>query len=124
MKPSNNEVNLIGFVGKDAEAKQTRNRSNYTVVTLATNESWKDKQTGDWVKRTTWHRLVGWGQTAEAMLKLSKGAFVQVRGKIRNYELPAKDGKAARNVSEIVVDGFAKLDRTRRGEAVPEGAAA
>lgn len=124
MKPSNNEVNLIGFVGKDAEGKQTKNRTSYTVVTLATNESWKDKQSGEWQKRTTWHRLVGWGKTAEAMLNLSKGAFIQVRGKIRNYELPAKDGKGARNVSEIVVDGFAKLDRSRRGEAVPEGAAA
>jgi single-strand DNA-binding protein len=124
MKLSNNEINLIGFAGKDAEGKQTKNRTNYTVVSLATRESWKDKQSGEWRERTTWFRLVGWGKTAEAMLKLTKGAFIQVRGSIRNYELPGKDGKPGRQVTEVVVSGFAKLDRTRRGEAVPEGAVA
>lgn len=124
MRINNNEVNLIGFIGKDAEAKKTKNRNDYTVASLATTESWKNKQSGDWDKRTTWHRLVGWGEVAESMLNLTKGAFIQVRGKIRNYELPAKDGRPSRNVSEVVVTGFAKLDRTRRGEIVPETEAA
>ena len=124
MKLSTNEVTLIGFVGKDAEQKQTRNQKNYTVVKLATSDSWKDKNTGEWQKRTVWHRLVGWGKISESMDSLTKGAFIQVRGSIRNYELPSKDGQPKRNVTEIVVTGFAKLDRTRRGEAVPEGVAA
>ena len=80
MKLSTNEVTLIGFVGGDAQAKQTRNKTNYTVVNLATNDSWKDKQTGEWQKRTQWHRLVGWGRVAESMLSLGKGVFIQVRG--------------------------------------------
>ena len=114
MKLSTNEVTLIGFVGGDARQKETKNHNRYAVVNMATNESWKDKQTGEWVKRSTWHRLVGWGTTGESMMKLAKGAFIQVRGSIRNYELPAKDGKGTRNVTEIVVTGFAKLDRNRQ----------
>ena len=57
---------------------------------------------------------------------LAKGAFIQVRGSIRNYEMPAKEGQGKRTLTEIVVTGFAKLDRSRRGEAIiePEGAAA
>ena len=84
MKLSTNEVTLIGFVGGDAQAKQTRNKTNYTVVNLAPNDSWKDKQTGEWQKRTQWHRLVGWAKTGESMLALTKGAFIQVRGSIRS----------------------------------------
>ena len=44
----------------------------------------------------------------------SKEAFIQVRGSIRNYEVPAKDGNWTRTLTEIVVTGFAKLDRARR----------
>jgi single-strand DNA-binding protein len=115
MKFSNNEVTLTGFVGKDAESKQTQNLTSYAVVNLATSERWKD-QNDEWQKRTTWHRLVGYGRTGEAMQKLTKGTFVQVRGKIRNYELPAKDGLSARRVSEVVLTAFAKLDRAAKAE--------
>ena len=63
MKLSTNEVTLIGFVGGDAQAKETKNHNKYAVVSLATTESWKDKN-GDWQKRSTWHRLVViWNRT-------------------------------------------------------------
>ena len=114
MKLSTNEVILIGFVGGDAQQNGTKNHNRYAVVNMATNESWKDKQTGEWVKRSQWHRCVGWGTTGESMMKLVKGAFIQVRGSIRTYELPGKDGQPKRSVTEIVVTGFAKLDRNRQ----------
>ena len=126
MKLSTNEVTLIGFVGGDAQAKETKNHNKYAVVSIATTESWKDKN-GNWQKRSTWHRLVGWGAIGDSMIRnLAKGSFVQVRGSIRNFEMPAKDGQGKRTLTEIVVTGFAKLDRTRRGETItePEGAAA
>ena len=72
MKLSTNEVTLIGFVGGDAKQKETKNHNRYAVVNMATNESWKDKQTGEWTKRSTWHRLVGYGTTGESMMKLAK----------------------------------------------------
>lgn len=62
MKLSTNEVTLIGFVGGDAKQKETKNHNRYAVVNMATNESWKDKQTGEWTKRSTWHRLVSLGK--------------------------------------------------------------
>ena len=55
---------------------------------------------------------------------LPKGSFVQLRGSIRNYELPATDSKPARTVTEIVVNAFSKLDRHRRAEADNEKGAA
>ena len=50
MKLSTNEVTLIGFVGGDAQAKETKNHNKYAVVSLATTDSWKDKD-GAWQKR-------------------------------------------------------------------------
>ena len=79
MKLSTNEVTLIGFVGGDTQSKETKNHNKYAVVSMATTESWKDKN-GDWQRRTTWHRLVGWGAICDSMLRnLAKGAFIQVR---------------------------------------------
>ena len=124
MKLSNNEVTLTGFIGKDAEAKTTKNGKPFTRVSIATTQGRKNKETGEWSNSTTWHDLIGFGPVAETMAKLTKGSFVQVRGMIRYYDLPAKDGKPARRVTDILVNGFAKLDRSRRGEAVQEGSAA
>lgn len=117
MKLSTNEVTLIGFAGADAQPKETKNQKKYAVVRLATTESWKDN-TGAWQKRSTWHRLVGWGPVGESMTRnIAKGAFLQVRGSIRNFEVPNKDGEGTRTLTEIVVTGFAKLDRPQRRES-------
>lgn len=63
MKLSTNEVTLIGFVGGDAQAKETKNHNKYAVASLAATDSWKDK-IGDWRKRGAWHRLVViWNRT-------------------------------------------------------------
>ena len=76
MKLSTNEVTLIGFVGADAHPKQTSNNKSYTIVNLATNESWKDRVSGEFQKRVTWHRCVGWAKISEAMMNLTKGSFL------------------------------------------------
>jgi single-strand DNA-binding protein len=120
---NNNEVTLTGFVGGDAKAKKTGKGTSFTVVSLATSKGRKNRDTGAWTNDTTWHRLVGWGKVAESMTAIKKGAFIQVRGEIRNYELPAKGDRAARQVTEIVVTQFARLNPQRRGEQVQEAAA-
>lgn len=124
MKLSNNEVTLTGFVGGEPKEKQTGNGKKFTRVSLATTEGRKNRETGEWSNTTTWHLLVGWGRVAESMAGLTKGAFIQVRGSIRNYEMPAKGNYPARQVTEILVNAFSKLDRHRRGEQAQEGAAA
>src|SRR5437660_6795721 len=55
-----NTVKLIGFLGKDAEVKSTKSGNEYTVLSLATQASWKDKKSGEYVNRTEWHRMIAW----------------------------------------------------------------
>jgi single-strand DNA-binding protein len=51
-------VRLIGFLGKDAEVKTTKSGNEYAILSLATQASWKDKKSGDYVNRTEWHRMI------------------------------------------------------------------
>jgi single-strand DNA-binding protein len=57
-----NNISLIGFAGKDAEARTTNNQKPYTVLSVATQSSYKDKNTGEYVNRTEWHRIIVWGK--------------------------------------------------------------
>ena len=60
-----NRATLIGFLGKDAEAKTTRNNISFTVLSLATKRSWKDRESGERRSDTTWHRCVVWGKARD-----------------------------------------------------------
>ena len=121
-----NRATLIGFLGKDAEVKSTRNSASFTVLSLATKRSWKDRETGERQSQTTWHRCIVWGKLGEFAATLIKGAHVQIEGEIRTCEYPPKaDGKsdeAKRTVTEVRVTSITKLDRSNRADAV--GAAA
>ena len=59
-----NNVTLTGFVGGDAETRTTKSKVNFTVFSLATKNSWKDRESGKWTSRTEWHRAVVFGQLA------------------------------------------------------------
>ena len=112
-----NRVTLIGFLGKEAEVKTTTNNKQYAILSVATSRSWKNRETGEYVRDTTWHRCILWAGRARFAATLSKGAHVQIEGAIRNYQLPAKGDNAARLVTEVVVTGIEKLDRPPK--AVP-----
>jgi single-strand DNA-binding protein len=80
-------MTLIGNLGKDAELKRTPSGAEYTVFTLATNESYKDRN-GEWQSETEWHYVKVWGRSAErASQQLKKGAKVYVEGKLKSYEV-------------------------------------
>ena len=82
-----NSMTLIGNLGKDAELKRTPSGAEYTVFTLATNESYKDRN-GEWQSETEWHYVKVWGRSAErASQQLKKGAKVYVEGKLKSYEV-------------------------------------
>ena len=82
-----NAVNLIGFIGKDAEVKAAQdNTTNFTVLNLATKESWKNKQTNEWESRTEWHRILVFGQLGDFAATLTKGAHIEVEGALRSRE--------------------------------------
>jgi single-strand DNA-binding protein len=53
-----NTATLTGFLGGDAETRTTKTNTTFTVFSLATKNSWKDRETGEWTSRTEWHRAV------------------------------------------------------------------
>ena len=114
-----NRITLIGFLGRDAETRNTRNNSSYTVLSVATKASWKDND-GQWQSRTEWHRCIAWGKFGEFAATLTKGMHLQVEGEIRSREYQ-REG-AAHRVWEVRTDSILKLDRAERQEqpAPPE----
>jgi single-strand DNA-binding protein len=127
-----NRVSLTGFLGQNAETKTTRNDASFTVLSLATKRSWKDRETEEWKSETTWHRIIAWGKLGEFAASLTKGAHLQIEGEIRMREYIEKAGgkkstDSKKTVSEIRAVSISKLDRAKKdGESAAdaEGAAA
>ena len=122
-----NRATLIGFLGKDAEVKSTRNNASFTVLSLATKRSWKDRESDERMSETTWHRCIVWGKLGDFAATLTKGAHVQIEGEIRTREYVQKSaGKnpadLKKSITEIRAFAIIKLDRPAKSEA--EGAAA
>jgi single-strand DNA-binding protein len=98
-----NKVILIGNVGGDPETRYMPNGNAVTNITLATTDSWKDKQTGQLQERTEWSRVVFFGKVAEiAGEYLRKGSQCYIEGRLQTREWE-KDG-VKRYTTEIVVD--------------------
>ena len=118
-----NRVSLTGFLGKDAETKTTRNNAYFTVLSLATKRSWKDRETGERQSQTTWHRIIAWGKLGEYAANLIKGAHLQIEGEIRTREyMPA--GGSKKSITEVRILSLVKLDRAKKSENETQGAAA
>lgn len=56
-----NHVTLTGFLGADAETRASKSNVDFAVISLATKTSWKDRESGEWMSRTEWHRAVVFG---------------------------------------------------------------
>ncbi|HGM6620259.1 TPA: single-stranded DNA-binding protein [Pseudomonas aeruginosa] len=98
-----NKVILLGNVGGDPETRYLPNGNAVTNITLATSDSWKDKQTGQQQERVEWHRVVLFGKVAEiAGEYLRKGSQCYIEGRLQTREWE-KDG-VKRHTTEIVVD--------------------
>jgi len=101
-----NKVELNGFVGREPEVKTLSNGSKLTQFTLATDKFYKNEKTSEWVKNTTWHRIVLWNKVAEkAAETLKKGTRVLLKGMLVNRSFTDKDGNK-RNIVEIQVNSF------------------
>ncbi len=99
-----NKVILVGKVGGDPETRYMPNGNAVTNITLATSESWKDKQTGQQQERTEWHRVVFFGKLAEIVGQhVKKGQQLYVEGSLRTRKWQAQDGQD-RYTTEIIVD--------------------
>ena len=116
-----NRATLIGFLGKDAEVKTTRNNASFTVLSLATKRSWKDRESGERKSETTWHRCIVWGKLGEFAETLAKGAHVQLEGEIRTREYTQKaaakkSAALTKSITEVRVISIVKLDRPKKAE--------
>jgi single-strand DNA-binding protein len=116
-----NKVNLIGFLGGDAEVRNANNRS-FTTLSLATKSSYKDMKSGEYVAHTEWHRCVVFGKVAEFAATLTKGAHVQIEGELRSREIATKNSDFKRRIWEIRVDSILKLDRAEKAGAEDQDA--
>ncbi len=114
-----NKVILIGNLGNDPETRYLPSGGAVTNITLATSESWKDKQTGQPQDRTEWHRVVFFNKLAEiAGEYLRKGSKVYIEGSLRTREWE-KDG-VKRYTTEIVANEMQMLDSRGAGGSAGE----
>ena len=118
-----NNVELIGFLGSDAETKTTANGKTVTTLSLATKTSFlKD---GEREQRTEWHRITCWGKLAKYAGGFRKGAQIHVEGELRSREYETEGAKV--RTYDIVASVIINLRPGQRSTAEalePEEAAA
>ena len=106
-----NKVILVGNLGQKPDIRYTQTDSAVANLSLATSESWKDKETGEQREKTEWHRIVYFGKLAEiAEQYLDKGSKVYVEGKLQTRKWQDKDTGADRYTTEIVGNELTMLD--------------
>ena len=99
-----NKVILVGNLGQDPEIRYTADGKPIANFSIATSESWKDKNTGEKREKTEWHRVVVFGKLAEICGEyLSKGRQVYIEGRLQTRKWQGQDGQD-RYTTEIVID--------------------
>ncbi len=97
-----NKVMLIGNLGADPDIRYSASGSAIANVSIATTDSWRDKNTGEQQDRTEWHRVVFFGKLAEIVQQyLKKGATIYVEGRLQTRKWQGKDGQD-RYTTEVV----------------------
>ena len=123
-----NRATLIGRLGQDPEIRTNSNGVKFATFTLATSETWKDKQTGEKKEQTDWHRIIvsSEGLTEICEKYLRKGTQILAEGRIRTRKYTGQDG-VERYVTEIVLGGYSStlqiLER-KEGTAAADAAPA
>ena len=120
-----NKVILVGHLGQDPEVRYMPNGGAVANLTLATSETWRDKQSGELRENTEWHRVVMFGKLAEVAGEyLRKGAQVYIEGQMRTRSWQDDTG-ATRYVTEVLVgqNGTMQMLGGRREGGPTESAA-
>ena len=111
-----NKVILIGHLGQDPEVRALPSGSSIANLRIATTESWKDKQSGEFKEQTEWHTVVLFGRTAEVAAEyLKKGSQVFIEGRLRTRKWQDKTG-ADRYSTEIIADQMQLLGGRPSGD--------
>ena len=108
MAGSLNKVLLIGRLGADPEIKQMVNGKNVARLSLATSQSWKDKNTGEKKEKTEWHRIVVFNEGLVNVVKqyLKKGAQIYVEGQISTRKWKDEKSGQDKYSTEVVIQGY------------------
>ena len=105
-----NKVILIGNLGADPEVRYTPNGNAVANITLATSTAWRDKQSGELMDRTEWHRIVFFNRLAEIVGEyLHKGSKIYIEGSLRTRKWQDKTGND-RYTTEIIANEMQMLD--------------
>jgi len=108
-----NKVIILGHLGSDPSVRHTQNGTAIATISVATSESWKDKQTGERQERTEWHKVAFWGRLAEiAGEYLRKGSKVYIEGKLQTRKWQDKDC-VDRYTTEVIAKELQMLDARR-----------
>ena len=104
-----NKVILVGNLGADPETRYMPSGGAVTNLSIATSESWKDKQTGEQKERTEWHKVAMFNRLAEIAAEyLRKGSQVYIEGKLRTRKWQDRDGND-RYTTEVIADEMQML---------------
>lgn len=122
-----NKVILVGNLGQDPEVRYLPNGGAVANITLATSESWRDKQTGEQREKTEWHRVVLYGKLAEVAGEyLRKGSQVYIEGQLATRKWQDQNGQD-RYATQVEVKGYSGVmqmlgGRTSNSQGQPQGA--
>ena len=101
-----NKVILVGNLGQKPEIRYTQTNTAVATLSIATSESWKDKDSGEQREKTEWHRVVFFGKLAEiAEQYLDKGSQLYIEGKLQTRKWQDKDG-VEKYSTDIISDNF------------------
>jgi single-strand DNA-binding protein len=108
MAGSLNKVLLIGRLGADPEIKQMVNGKNVARISLATSQSWKDKNTGEKKEKTEWHRIVVFNEGLVNVVQqyLKKGAQIYVEGQLSTRKWKDEQSGQDKYSTEIIIQGY------------------
>ena len=112
-----NRATLIGYLGGDAEVRTGKNDQKFTTLSIATKTSYKNKESGEYISHTEWHRCIVFGKFGEFAATLKKGAHVQIEGEIRHTEYTPKKARKPVRTDSIHVNSILKLDRAEKAAA-------
>jgi len=102
-----NKVTLIGNLGQDPEVRSTQNGGEIATFSIATTESWKDKNTGERKDKTEWHRVVVYSQGLVGVVKnyLKKGSKIYIEGALQTRKWTDNQG-IERYTTEVVLQNY------------------
>ena len=113
-----NKAVIVGTLGKDPEIRYAQNGNAVVNISVATNESWKDRETGEAQERTEWHRIVIFGKLGEiASQYLKKGSQAYFEGRIKTNKWQDQSGND-RYSTQIVANEMEMLGRRTAAEQV------